>query len=325
MLTWDPRTDTLAAKESTMTFSRPLAGIIGIATCLLAPRLAHAQTCATDADCGTGMVCYSLVTSACSGGSAAPATCLANGVCTGTDATTTSTCTSTTTLLCVYRWELPCNADSDCGDGFFCQPTETGVCSASSGSASSGGTSVESVDAGVVVVSPTVQLVDAGTTTTCTTTTSYPGSCQSKVTTCTVDSDCPSTWTCVASPTVATITVGAASVPALDAGAATATTSATKTCQASGGTGTAVDVGSTSTTKASSAVDAGTTSGNGTTTQSTPTAATSGTSTGTSTQSASTKGGGCSLVAGTAPGHGGLFAGSLLALFLLARSRQRRR
>jgi hypothetical protein len=52
----------------------------------------------------------------------------------------------------------------------------------------------------------------------CTTTTSFPGYCAPKATTCTVDSDCPASWTCVDTRVVA----GNAGAPAGSSGASIA-------------------------------------------------------------------------------------------------------
>lgn len=186
------------------------AGQIVIMTCT-------PKACSTDADCGAGMVCHTETEESCSGGGGAPS-CAPNTKCdAGAPVMTTSTCTITTTKLCAFKWQLPCNASADCGDGFACEPNVIGGCSgggavgsggstsvgtghatagaASTGSSSAsvdGGSEPVRVDAGTVGVGP----LDGGTVSSCTTTSSFPGYCSSKATTCTTDSDCPSTWKC---------------------------------------------------------------------------------------------------------------------------------
>lgn len=233
---------------------------IGIATIALGlAGAASAQTCSKDSDCGVGMACHSQTTTACSGGAAIA--CPPNSLCDPIPPTA-PTCTETTTMTCSYRWLLPCNADADCGDGFLCQPMTRGECSGSSGTAGSG--TVGSGSASSPVSTPAVPsgppatggtggssvppaVVDAGAATTCVTTTSFPGTCQPKNTTCTSDSDCPALWTCkegtlgvrggapitiVADAGVVTLPAPAAD-PATGTSTATATGTATqpKTCQ----------------------------------------------------------------------------------------------
>jgi len=170
------------------------------------------KTCAADADCGAGMVCHAETSTECSGGTAvATPACPPNQPC---DAGAPPPrmdpmCTTRTVKACAFPWQLPCNADSDCGVGFQCKPSVMGMCSGSAGSgtATPGGSSGSGGAAGggsapapgypVPVAPPT----DGGTTMPppppmCTTTTSYPGWCAPRVTTCVVNSDCPANWQC---------------------------------------------------------------------------------------------------------------------------------
>ena len=157
-------------------------------------------TCATDADCGTDMVCHTQTTEACSGGSAIA--CAPNTKCDPPPPTDT-VCTKQTTSSCAYRWQLACNTDSDCGAAFNCVPSTQTTCptrsgggTSPSGSSSGAGGSAVSVD----VATPPKEgnaTGSSGSVAECTSTTSFPGSCQPKATTCTADTDCPSAWTCV--------------------------------------------------------------------------------------------------------------------------------
>ena len=161
-------------------------------TCIEAP-------CTTDADCGTTMVCHTDSIMACSGGAACPpnAECLVPNM--------KPVCTTTNVSTCMYKWQLACTADTDCGDGFTCTfPTITG-CSGGgavgSGTVSNGsagaGKDTPAFDGGAAPGPSPVQPADN-----CTTTTSTVGLCSPKATTCTVDGDCPTAWTCVDAPPV---------------------------------------------------------------------------------------------------------------------------
>jgi MYXO-CTERM domain-containing protein len=186
------------------------------------------KMCAGDADCGAGMVCYAQTSTACSGGATAPA-CAPNTPCdAGAPVKMEEMCTTTTRKICAFQWQLPCNADSDCGAGFTCKPNVSGVCSGG-GSAGSGGGTGGSAGGGSVPQPPPS---DAGAFAPpmCMTTTSYPGYCAPKVTTCTADSDCPANWKCETSPETPVSsgpgTGAPIAPPAPDAG----TAPATKTC-----------------------------------------------------------------------------------------------
>ncbi|MFL5307049.1 MAG: hypothetical protein ACJ8F1_17665 [Polyangia bacterium] len=142
------------------------------------------KACAIDADCGTGMVCFEHKVTSCAGSGFA---CAANTKCDAGPVMTTETCTTTSEKLCAFKWQVPCNADSDCGDRFVCQPSVSGGC----------GTSGHAVSAGPNGVTTSPPAADAGAPD-CPTTTSFPGSCTPKATTCTADTECPSGWTCTA-------------------------------------------------------------------------------------------------------------------------------
>ena len=291
---------------------------------------AHAQTCVTDNDCGSAMVCHSQTSTSCSGsGGTAPA-CPANMLCpdAGAPITTTPVCTETTMRFCAYK---SCNADSDCGDGFVCQPLTRGTCSASSGSASggtvsSGGDTSSSSGAGGgsgIAVPPVA--VDAGATNSCVTTTSFPGTCQPKNTPCATDSDCPFPLTCKdvmtggGQPIAITMDAGAAVPPPT----ATSTSTSAKTCQSPGGSGPTAGGGHSDTAPtAYQGADAGasaTTKGASTPPVTSGAADTTATQTSTET-AAKTGGGGCSVV------KNGSASGAWLALLgllaLLARPRR---
>jgi len=167
-------------------------------------------TCATNADCGTDMVCHTQTTQACSGGSAGA--CAPNTKC-DTPPPVEPVCTTHTTSTCTYRWQLPCNADSDCGRAFTCVaatktncPTRSGGGPVSSdgslpsGTTGAGGSGVSQGAGTPTTATPTKPdstTPPEGDVAECTTTTAFPGTCQPTATTCQADSDCPSAWTCV--------------------------------------------------------------------------------------------------------------------------------
>jgi hypothetical protein len=232
---------------------------------------AEAQTCATDGDCAQGMVCHSQTVTACSGG-ATPVKCDPNTACV-TPPSEPPTCTESVTSQCTYRWMLPCSQDADCGAGFTCQPSIMTTCSGSGGrgSATGGGTSAGTgatsgtTSSGTAPSSgsgssgagnasggsasetggasgaddmptvPPVLTVDGGITPPeCTSSTSYPGSCQATPRTCTSDADCQPGLSCVSLGVPTPVTYP---MP-VDAGIAVTTRNATGTAT-SGSTGTA--------------------------------------------------------------------------------------
>jgi hypothetical protein len=209
------------------------------------------KACVSDADCGTGMVCYEQKSTSCSGGGSASG-CAANTKCdAGAVITTAETCTTTTRNLCAFKWQVPCNADTDCGDAFVCQPSVSGGCGTSSRTVSSGPSGTGGATSSGNSSSPPA--VDGGAAE-CPTITSFPGSCSPKATTCTGDSECPSGWTCTAIVTpVAATGVGTPTSVRADASAAPpadsvdAAGSQTKVCIGPFGAGTptrgGVDVG----------------------------------------------------------------------------------
>ncbi|MGD0835661.1 MAG: hypothetical protein ABSB49_03340 [Polyangia bacterium] len=160
---------------------------------------AYGQTCASDSDCGQGMVCHSQTMTTCSGA----------GCAKGVECDAVALCATSTVNACTYRALLPCSSDTDCGSGFTCQPTVVESCSASAPNPSSGdsaGASTGGISGSASVALPSP--VDAPVGGTCTTSTSYPGYCQLTTATCASDADCPAPYSCLDSPT--SVTVGVA-------------------------------------------------------------------------------------------------------------------
>jgi MYXO-CTERM domain-containing protein len=319
----------------------------------------QAAPCASDSDCGTGMICHSTTSTTCSGSTGAPVKCDPTTGCESVPTPTPTpeeTCTTSTRSLCAYRWQLPCSADADCGDGFTCQPSVMGTCSGgtpvgtgstgtgttgsagtSSGSAGSGSSSEGT--GGAAGAAPTPGSPDAGVSTApvCTTTTYYPGSCQPKAKTCAVDADCPSTWKCasVVSGDVATkpmpVDGGATTEPA-PAGEPPMSSDPILTliCQSptgypirgatEGGNGGTTLGGTDQTSKGT---DAGTAGGAGSTTPPVPSLPTSDGDTSTAKPSGAQTGGGCS-VSGTTPSDAALWL-AMVGLVALRSWRRGRR
>ncbi len=180
-------------------------------------RSCEPKDCATDADCGAGMVCYDHQTTSCTGGGVATSGCAPNTKCDAGTVTTITpeTCTTTSRKLCAFKWQVPCSADTDCGDGFVCQPSVSGGCGTASRGGVSGSTGSASGTAGGTSSggSSPPAAIDAGTPE-CMTVTSFPGSCTPKATTCAADAECPSGWTCTAIGTPQPVTGTGASTPA---------------------------------------------------------------------------------------------------------------
>ena len=193
----------------------------------------QAASCTTDADCGANMVCHGQPQTTCTGDTPVTEKCDPTTGCdpNAVPVAVPPVCTTTTVSKCAYKYELPCNTDAECGDGFTCQPTTYGMCTGSTpssggGTASSGGGSASSGTGGAVgtetAVPPVPPDVDAGAApgVTCTTVSTYPGYCSAKTIPCTAATDCPANWSC-ATVNTGTAVGGATAAPAgIDAGAA---------------------------------------------------------------------------------------------------------
>lgn len=315
-----------------MSLAKLASGFVSIALVLMVPGPARSQTCTSDADCGKGFRCQSDAlatpsTAPCfvvDGGGCGPTTvaaptssCRAAECATDGDCGVDMVCNS---FRCTYRWEMPCNADADCGPGFTCQPATKATCTGSAGTPTTGGV-------------PIAIALDAGPAPTCTVVSSYPGRCLAKPITCTSGGDCPAGWTCptaspgsttVAAPTAPT-TMPAADPMPVDAGAAIPIV-ATSTCRAPSTSGSygerGGDDGPETTGTVSLFADGGASKGSNT--PPTPTVPpSSGTQNPEQQPAASTnKGGGCRVAGGA---DSGLASGlGLLALFALVALGRRR-
>jgi hypothetical protein len=230
----------------------------------------EAARCTNDSDCGTTMVCHTSTSSACAGGTASA--CAKGVPCPEAPAPSPGSCTTTTVSTCAYRWQLPCKADAECGDGFTCIPIVTSACSGGGSAGTAGSTTgspgagapTPAADGGAAMSASRSAPVPPGDS--CVTTTSDFGACTPKATSCVADADCPAAWTCVdvppsrtvSSPTAPdegmTATAGTAGTnasaiapgePAPSGGANVPASGGTRTCQSPLGTfgGTATDTG----------------------------------------------------------------------------------
>ena len=141
--------------------------------------------CASDADCGDGMVCATYEVP-CAG---VDVPCSSDGNC----GEPPPSCESETKSICAPRWVLPCQVDADCGSGFTCEETEICTCSGGGGTPtepdspgggdSGSGSSGEAPDA----MPPADD---------CTCEPSGTKYCHAVEVTCSDASACPSGWTC---------------------------------------------------------------------------------------------------------------------------------
>jgi hypothetical protein len=167
------------------------------------------KACTADANCGPGMVCHTQSYTQCSGG-AAVAACPPNTACDPAPKPAPTDCVTKTVSACAFKWQLPCNASADCGDGFTCKPNVTGCANGSSGSTGSGtasssgggaptpGTGATPVAADPPDFAPRKPAdADGGTAPGCPPVMeTFPGYCAPTATTCAKDTDCPASWKC---------------------------------------------------------------------------------------------------------------------------------
>lgn len=164
--------------------------------------------CDTDADCGADMLCQQMAGSTCS---PAPA-CQPGEAC-----EPPSECTQTEVKQCVYREELPCQADADCGDGYDCVPAVMCSCAESTQGPSTAPTAAvtatggASASTGVTETSPAVPVTtataggDARPSPDCECSPTGVNTCQMQNIECESDNDCPADWECVFAPSAPVI------------------------------------------------------------------------------------------------------------------------
>lgn len=177
------------------------------------------SACEADADCGDSMVCKTF-TATC--GNVATPACPPGEEC---DIPEPMPCEATEYSQCTPRSELPCEADSDCGEGYTCEPSTVCTCGGmtapgtepgggSEGSGGGSGTSTGS--AGLVAPPPTSTATPPGAPATPTASTgggsaplppsdcscepSGTNYCQMKTIACETNDDCPTDWSCIESP-----------------------------------------------------------------------------------------------------------------------------
>ncbi len=152
--------------------------------------------CEGDADCASGMVCFKDTVSECSGGAAVACDPEASDC---VDIVEEPVCVEKEIAQCIPKYLLPCEAAADCGVGFTCEEQEMCSCSGSTGSAGgatgsgvdgvSEPSSSEEVDALVASDEPTCVCEGTGTF-----------ACKPQIQACSIDADCPESWTCGDNP-----------------------------------------------------------------------------------------------------------------------------
>ena len=138
--------------------------------------------CKADSDCADGMVCYTTTNGCVTTTPACPpgATC----------AQPADSCAPSTTSQCLPKYDVPCTADKDCGDGFTCVPDVCACASAGSGSSDGSNGATPAMDGGAAPSDPSNPPV------TCSCPATTTSRCQAVAKDCTTDKDCPSSWTC---------------------------------------------------------------------------------------------------------------------------------
>lgn len=141
-------------------------------------------SCESDADCGGDMVCHTFEQTVCSGvGVATP--CPAGEACDTVDEDAyESECEQTEFSQCAYPHELPCESDSECGDGYECVASESCWCTGSAGEPSTDPAVPGSDEGGRE--EPECGCEPTGT-----------NHCQRLVIDCESDADCPASWSCL--------------------------------------------------------------------------------------------------------------------------------
>ncbi len=145
----------------------------------------EAAACESDDECGDYMVCATLEEYDCS--NVKDSDCAPDEPC----EEPVEECDVLEVQRCSAPWDLPCDADADCGDGFTCEPHECG-CTSAGGAAASGGGDGDSAGSEDPATSG-IMLADGGD---CVCDLPDGGWCKMVEQTCEEDSDCPDSWSC---------------------------------------------------------------------------------------------------------------------------------
>jgi hypothetical protein len=134
--------------------------------------------CESDSDCGGSMLCAEQTLLDCGAAAATSGATptAAAGDAPGATLPGSPACESSTLRQCTPRWQLPCIADADCGEGFRCEETE--ACSVPPFDPSSG-----TPPSSEVTCSPTGTFA-----------------CVVVETSCNTEADCPADFVCVDNP-----------------------------------------------------------------------------------------------------------------------------
>lgn len=157
--------------------------------------------CTTDAQCGDGWVCHAWETSSCATSDCACPSDQPKCDC----APAEDTCAPETESYCTPKYLVPCQAASDCGEGFDCVEQITTTCTGSGGSASSGSGNASSGDAAkpappaggaAPLPEPEPDPAPAPVPPSCTSEPSGVFHCVARELACEQASDCPAGWQC---------------------------------------------------------------------------------------------------------------------------------
>lgn len=165
--------------------------------------------CETDADCGEGMVCHTLLIDQ---SPSTPYSCAPGGAC--EPPAPQAPAEPLELKQCAPRSELPCESNSDCGEGFDCVPSVSCTCAGATPTGPAPALQpTEQEDTGSELPSdpappgdlPLPPAADGGAAPPlppddCTCGPTGANYCQLQVVPCATDAECPTGWACIAGP-----------------------------------------------------------------------------------------------------------------------------
>ncbi len=166
----------------------------------------HRAACETDEDCGDEMKCHSFVSISVP---AAPAPCPPGVECDPIEPAPPPE--PVEYKQCTPRSELPCEVNTDCGEGYDCVPAVSCTCGSTPTPTPSPGQPAPDAPPGALVAPPPGELPlppdegsgggsDPSPPDDCTCEPSGTNYCQMQQLDCETDSDCPTDWSCIQGP-----------------------------------------------------------------------------------------------------------------------------
>lgn len=104
--------------------------------------------CTADSDCGADMTCVKNTWETCTVSAGGPTCDPADPDCEDTSTPSEPVCIEESMQRCEYKWNQPCKATADCGEGFTCQEQEVCSCG-SSGTGGAAGVETPTSSSGV--------------------------------------------------------------------------------------------------------------------------------------------------------------------------------